>query len=173
MNKENNAKLYKIELNNMGDYIDISTADTDLFDRFVAGYRQIADIAEDLPQKYKEIEQRYTRPCIGKTVEIARTNVSFSKVAIKIIDDILGKGTIKKYFNKLYKEVTDFMPGTECFIDFYDNIAPVLEELFGRRVDDSEKERIRSMGQYIYFGSHNTGNNKTVHNRRKRREKKR
>lgn len=168
MNKENNAELHKIELNNMGDYIDISTTDTDLFDYFVAGYLRIADMAEGLPQKYKEIKQRYERPCVEKTVEIARANVGFSEAAIKIIDDTLGKDTIKKYFNKLYKEIPDFMPGTECFIDFYDNIAPILEELLRRRVGDSEKERIRSMGQYVYFGRQASGGNKVVPNRRKR-----
>lgn len=172
MNKENNAKLYKIELNNLGNYIDISTTDTGLFDRFVAGYRQIADMAEGLPQKYKEIKQRYEHPCVEKTVEIARINVGFSEAAIKTIDDIFGKGTIKKYFGKLYKEIPDFMPGTECFIDFYDQMLPILEKLFDRRIDDSEKERIRSMGQYVYFGGQASGGNKVVQNRRKRYGKK-
>lgn len=162
MDKENNARIFKIELNKVGDYIDISTTDIELFDRFVAGYRQIADMAEGLSQKYKEIEQRYDRPCTEKTVEIARVNVGFSEAAIKIVDDILGNDTIKKYFNKLYEEVTDFMPGAECFIDFYDQMLPILEKLFDRRVDNNEKERIRSMGQYIYFGSHNSRKNKAV-----------
>lgn len=172
MGKENDARLFKIELNDAGDHIDISTADTDLFDRFVAGYRQIADMAEGLPQKYKEIEQKYEKPCVEKTVEIARTNVGFSEAAIKIIDDIFGESTIKKYFNKLYKELPDFLPGTECFIDFYDQMAPVLERLFERRVDESEKERIRSMGQYLSFNGQTLYGNKAVSNRRKRRRKK-
>lgn len=172
MGKENDVRLFKIELNDAGDHIDISTADTDLFDRFVAGYRQIADMAEGLPQKYKEIEQKYEKPCVEKTVEIAMTNFGFSEAAIKIIDDIFGESIIKKYFNKLYKELPDFLPGTECFIDFYDQMGPVLEKLFERRVDESEKERVRSMGQYIYFGSHNSSKNIAVSNRRKRRRKK-
>lgn len=172
MNKENNAKLYKIELNEMGDHIDISTTDTDLFDRFVAGYRQIADMAEGLPQKYKEIKQRYKQPCIEKTLEIARTNVGFSKAAIKIIDDILGESTIKKYFRSFYEEITDWIPDTECFIDFYGHIAPALEKLFERRVDENEKERIRSMGQYLSFNGQISGGNKAATRRRKRYGKK-
>ena len=100
MNKENNAELYKIGLNDMGDYIDISTADTDLIDRFVTGYLQITDMAEGLPQKYKEIEQRYEHPCVEKTVEIARVNVGFSEAAITIINDIFENDIINKYFNK-------------------------------------------------------------------------
>ena len=152
MDKEKDAKLIKIELNKRGDYIAVSTADTDLFDRFVMGYRQIVDMAAELPQKYKDIEQRYVKPCIEKTVEIARVNVAFSNDAIEIIDNIFGKHTIKKYFRKLYKKVPDFLPGTECFIDFFNQMCPVWEELFGRRVDDSEKEHIRSMGQYVHFG---------------------
>lgn len=172
MNKENDAKLYKIVLNGAGDYIDISTADADLFDRFEAGYRQIVDMEEGLPQKYKEINRIYKQPCTEKTIEIVRANVGFREAAIRIIDDIFGEGTLKKYFNKLYKEVPDFMPGTECFIDFYNQMAPVLEKLFERRVDSSEKERIKSMGQYIYFGSHSLGKHKAATNRRKRHRKK-
>ena len=98
MDKEKDAKLIKIELNKRGDYIAVSTADTDLFDRFVMGYRQIVDMAAELPQKYKDIEQRYVKPCIEKTVEIARVNVAFSNDAIEIIDNIFGKHTIKKYY---------------------------------------------------------------------------
>ncbi|MBD5521229.1 MAG: hypothetical protein HDR03_08430 [Lachnospiraceae bacterium] len=173
MGKGTDAKLYKIELNDMGDHIDISTGDMELFDRFQETYKQIADAAKDIPRRCQEIDKvRVISGHGNKIVEKIMIKVRFYEESAEKIDNIFGQGTLKKYFNKLYKEVPDFMPGAECFIDFYDKMLPVLEELFGRRVDDSEKERIRSIGQYIHFGSHNSGKNKAVTKRRKRRGKK-
>lgn len=150
MNKEKNVGTFKIELNKAGDYIVISTKDMNLFNRFMNGYGLIADMAEKLPQKYKEVERKYGKPCMEKTVEISRINVTFSEDSIEIIDNIFGRDTVKKYFRRLYKKVPDFMPETECFIHFFDHITPVLEELFGCNINDSEKQRIRSMSQYVY-----------------------
>lgn len=173
MSKESNLGLYKIELNNMGDYIEISTLDTGLFDRFVETYKQIVNTAKDLPRKYKEID----KVCIifgheNSIVEKIRIRVRFFEESAKKIDSIFSQDALKKYFRSLYEEIPDFMPETKCFIDFYDHMIPVLEELFGHIVDDSEKEYIRSMGRYVYFDGQTSGGNKVVPNRRKRYGKK-
>lgn len=173
MNKENNAKLYKIELNDMGDYIDISTADQELFDRFRETFKQITDAAKDLPRRYREIDKVRAVPTHeNKIVEKIRIKVRFYEESAEKIDSIFEQGTLKKYFRSLYEEIPDFMPGTECFIDFYDRIIPVLEGLFGRKVDDSEKKRIRSMGKYVNFDGQISGGNKVAPRRGKRYGKK-
>ncbi|MDE7133016.1 MAG: hypothetical protein K2O65_14710 [Lachnospiraceae bacterium] len=173
MNKENNAKLYKIELNDMGDHIDISTGDTELFDRFRETYKQIADAAKDLPRRCEEIDKVRAIPGHeNKIVEKIWINVRFCKESAEKIDDIFGQGTLKKYFRSLYEKIPDFVPEANCFIDFYDQMIPVLEKLFGRKVDDSEKERIRSMGKYVNFYGQTPGGDKVVPNRRKRYGKK-
>lgn len=152
MSKERNLGLYKIELNNMGDYIEISTAYTGLFDSFVETYKQIADAAKALPEKYREIEAVHVIPGHeNKTVEKIRANVKFCEESVEKIERVFGQGTLKKYFRDHYEKLPDFMPGTECFIDFFEQIAPVLERLFGRKINEGYKKRIKSMGQHISF----------------------
>lgn len=41
------------------------------------------------------------------------------------------------------------MPGTEYFIDFFEQMVPVLEKLFGRKIDERDKKAVKSMTQYI------------------------
>lgn len=150
MSKESNLALYKIELNNMGDYIEISTADTGLFDSFVETYRKIVNAAKDLPRRYREIEKvRIIPGHENKTVEKARAHVRFCEESAEKIDLVFGQGTLKKYFREHYEKIPDFMPGTECFIDFFEQMVPVLERLFGRKVNERDKKAVKSMTQYI------------------------
>ena len=160
MDPENNqtmrkqVQLIKIELNDKGDHIAISTGDNTFFDRFTAGFLQIADEAASLPGKYYGIKKKYgrmkSRP-IDKVVDIARVDVEFSERAIKIIDNIFGEGTLKKYFRQLYDEVPNFLPDAECFVDFFKKIMPLMEILFNRKMDAAEKVRIESMSKYMHW----------------------
>ena len=150
MNKESNSGLYKIELNDMGDYIEISTADAGIFDRFVETYRQIVSAAKELPRRYREIEKARVIPGHeNKTVEKIRANVRFYEESAEKIDLVFGQGTLKKYFREHYEKIPDFMPRTEYFIDFFEQMVPVLEKLFGRKVDERDKKAVKSMSQYI------------------------
>ncbi len=150
MNKESNSGLYKIELNDMGDYIEISTADAGIFDRFVETYRQIVSAAKELPRRYREIEKVRVIPGHeNKTVEKIRANVRFYEESAEKIDLVFGQGTLKKYFREHYEKIPDFMPRTEYFIDFFEQMVPVLEKLFGRKVDERDKKAVKSMSQYI------------------------
>lgn len=150
MSEESKSGLYKIELNDMGDYIEISTADTVIFDRFVETYRQIVNAAKELPRRYREIEKVRVIPGHeNKTVEKIRANVRFCEESAEKIDLVFGQGTLKKYFREHYEKIPDFMPGTECLIDFFEEMAPVLENLFGRKVDERDRKAVKSMTQYI------------------------
>lgn len=150
MSEESKSGLYKIELNDMGDYIEISTTDTVIFDRFVETYRQIAGAAKDLPRRYKEIEKVRAIPGHeNKTVEKIRANVRFYEESVEKIDHVFGQGTLRKYFREHYEKIPDFIPGTECFIDFFERMVPVLENLFGRKVDERDRKAVKSMSQYI------------------------
>lgn len=150
MSEDSKSGLYKIELNDMGDYIEISTADTVIFDRFVETYRQIVSAAKELPRRYREIEKVRVIPGHeNKTVEKIRANVRFYEESAERIDLVFGHGTLKKYFREHYEKIPDFMPGTEYFIDFYEQMAPVLENLFGRKVDERDRKAVKSMSQYI------------------------
>lgn len=150
MEKESGVGLFKIELNNQGDYIEIPTTDTGVFDRFVETYRQIVNSARELSGRYREIDEARVLPGHeNKTVEKIRANVRFYEESVEKIDHVFGQGTLKKYFREHYEKIPDFIPGTECFIDFFERMVPVLENLFGRKVDERDRKAVKSMSQYI------------------------
>ena len=57
--KKTKVSIAKIELNDQGDYAAVSTDDSTLFDRFAAGYKHIAELADSIPGKLEEIEKQY------------------------------------------------------------------------------------------------------------------
>lgn len=174
MEKESGVGLFKIELNKWGDYIEIPTTDTGFFDRFVETYRQIVNAARELPGRYREIDEaRVLTGHENKTVEKIRAKVRFCEEAAERIDSVFGQGTLKKYFREHYADIPDFMPGAECFIDFFEEMAPVLENLFGRKVYERDKADIMSMSQYTDLANHNLNGQRTVFDGRKRRGRKR
>lgn len=173
MEKESGVGLFKIELNNQGDYIEIPTADTGFFDRFVETYRQIGNAARDLPGRYRETDEACALPRHeSKTVEKIREKVRFCEESAERIDGVFGQGTLKKYFREQYENIPDFMPGAECFIDFFEQMAPVLEKLFGRKVDEQDKADIMSMPQYTDLAAHNLDGHRTVFDGGKHRGRK-
>lgn len=137
----------------MGDYAAVSIDDPTLFDRFAAGYRQIAELAEAISVKLGEIEKQYKgkedfSSVMEKTVSMSKVNVGFSKEAVAIMDNILGEGTIKKYFHSIYEEIPDFLPDADCFIAFLEELTPVMEKLFGRKMERQQKVSKARMEKY-------------------------
>ena len=151
--KENSTKLIKVELNNHGDYVAISADDSTLLDRFVAGYKRIVDMSEDVPKKLNEVEKKYEgqkgfTAVMGKTAEMSKINVVFSEEAAKIVDGIFGEGTIKKYFHDIYEEIPNFLPDVDCFVDFLEQITPEMEKLFGRKIKERNQKSRERMAKY-------------------------
>ena len=137
---EESVKLLKIELNDPENYIVLSTDDSTLFDRFVAGYKQIFNMADEKPKLIDNIEKKYKgkddfTSVIDKTVAISKINVDFSNEAVAVVDGIFGEGTIKKYFAKIYEEIPEFLPDAECILDFLEKITPKMEETFNRKLE--------------------------------------
>lgn len=139
--KEESLNLHKIELNEAGDYIVISADDPLLFDRFVAGFNQIIDMADKMPSQLEEIEKKYKgkddfKAVVEKTTAMSKVNVRFSEDAVAVIDGIFGEGTIKKYFAAIYKEIPTFLPDADCIIEFFEKITPVIEGIFDRKIQN-------------------------------------
>lgn len=151
--QKNDAKLIKVELNGQGDYTAISPDDSTLFDRFVAGYKRIADLGDEIPKRLEEIESKYAgktdfTTIMEKTVEMSKVNVGFSEEAVLIVDSIFGKGTIEKYFRNVYEEIPSFLPSAECFIDFFEQITPEMEKIFNRKMEEQKKKSKERMAKY-------------------------
>lgn len=147
------VNLTKIELNDSGDYITVSADSPTFFDGFAAGYKKIADLADGVPAKLDKIEKKYEgkedfSDIMEKTLEMSRVNVDFSKEATVIIDGIFGSDTVKKYFRNIYSEIPDFLPDTDCIIDFFEQITPVIEKLFDRKIEKQKAASKARMEKY-------------------------
>lgn len=145
--------LLKIELNSLGDCIVISADNTMFFDGFAAGYKRIVNLADDVPVKMSEIEKKYDNrkdfsSVMDMAVEMSKVNVDFSQNAIGIIDNIFGEGTVKKYFRILYDKIPNFLPDSDCIIDFFEQITPVVEALYGRKIERQKEASKARMSKY-------------------------
>lgn len=151
--EEKSVSLLKIELNKKGDYIVVSADDPTLFDRFSAGFKKIADMSDEMPRRIEEIEKKFDGKedfshLMEKTVQLSRENVRFSEEAIKVIDCIFGEDTVKKYFRHIYEEIPGFIPDSYCIMDFFEQVTPEMEKLFGKKIEKREKERKKRMEKY-------------------------
>ncbi|MCI8389913.1 MAG: hypothetical protein HFI35_04275 [Roseburia sp.] len=147
------TNLIKIELNNFGDYITISPDNSTFFDKFVAGYKKIADMADEVPAKLEEVQKKYENrddfeAAMDKALEMSGVNVDFSKEAVSVIDGIFGADTVKKYFRNIYEVIPDFLPDANCIIDFFEKIVPVVEKLFDCKVEREQKAGKARMAKY-------------------------
>lgn len=149
----NGASLVKIELNERGDYAAISLDDSTLFDRFVAGFKHLAQLSDEMPDKIAEIEKKYAdkedfTSAVDRTLEISKVNVSFSEEASKVVDGIFGADTLKKYFRNIYEEIPDFLPDADCILEFFEKITPEMEKLFDRKVEARTAASKARMAKY-------------------------
>ncbi len=139
----------EITVNKQGDKIYISADDSALFDRFVNGFKNIMERAKKYDEDMMEIEKKYEgkediESDIEKTVEVSRVNMAFSEDGKRTIDSIFGDGITGKYFREIYEKIPDFTPGVNCFLDFFEEISPAMEQIFDREIDKrSELERER------------------------------
>lgn len=151
--KKTEVNIAKIELNSQGDYAAVSTDDSTLFDRFSAGYKHIAELADSIPGKLEEIEKQYEgredfAGVMEKTVAMARVNVGFSEDAVAVVDGILGSGSVRKHFRDVYEEIPNFLPDADCFIAFLEQLTPIMEKLFDRKLERQEKASKARMAKY-------------------------
>lgn len=129
--------LEVIEINSHGDNITISPDDSAMLDNFVKCFDSIIKMSDENAGKIAEIEKKYAgkdgiENDIAMSVEISAVNVDFSNNSVEAIDSIFGKGTIRMYFRDHYEQIPDFLPGLACFMDFFTQISPVMEDIFGK-----------------------------------------
>lgn len=151
--ESSDVEVLKIVLNNDGEYITVSADDTAMFDQFAEGIRHLVEMADEMPKKIREIEEKYKGKAdfqskMGKAKAMSRENVNFSKEAVKTIDGIFGEDTIKKYFREIYREIPDFQPSAHCIIDFFEQITPPMEKIFNRKLNAQDKLSKQRMAKY-------------------------
>lgn len=129
----------EVEINTHGDKIHISPDDSAMMDNFVKCFDNIVKMSDECAAKCAEIEKRYAGKegvdnDIANAVELSSVNVSFSNESVKAIDSIFGNGTVRTYFRDHYEKIPNFLPGMACFMDFFAQMSPVMEDIFGKTV---------------------------------------
>lgn len=144
--------LDEITLNKHGDKIFISGDDAKLFDRFSDGYKEIEKLADEADKELAEVEKKYpeaeNKDNFDRIVEISRARVGFCEKAISIIDNIFGEGTAKKSFREYYETIPDFLPDEDKFVAFFEKFTPIMEDIFKRKMERSEKASKQRMSKY-------------------------
>ncbi len=148
-----NLETEEIKINQHGDKIYISAGDSALFDRFVNCFDFIIKESKENESKIFEIENKHegkdgVEDEIEMIVEMSRVNVGFSNKAVEQIDGIFGEGTVRKYFRDHYEKIPSFLPGVDCFMEFLEQISPVMEKIFERTVKNRELASKARMAKY-------------------------
>lgn len=132
----------EIVLNKHGDSINVSGDDANLWDRFIKGCEEIQGMKDDLPDDAGEDE-------IAQASQMSDDRVAFCKRGVEIIDGIFGEGTAQKSFRDYYESIPGFLPDEWKFIAFFDTMIPIMEDIFNRKLERSEKESKQRMGKYV------------------------
>lgn len=127
----------EVEINTLGDKIAISPDDSAMLDNFVKCFDSVIKMFDENADKIAEIEKKYAgkegvENDIAMAVEISAVNVDFSNKAVAAIDSVFGEGTVRLYFRDHYERIQNFLPGLACFMDFFTQMSPVMEDIFGK-----------------------------------------
>lgn len=141
-------KLTEIIINEYDDAIYIDVNDTsfmnkviDLFQWFDLIQVKINRLQTEYEKEVKninmpdEVEELMAKPEILNIHKKYNSEIiSLHKEICGKFDEVFGKGTIRKYFRKLYEAFgNEWVPDTECIEDFITEIIPVIEKLFENR----------------------------------------
>lgn len=137
---ENRVMLMDVEFCN-GDKITVSGNDISIIDRFIDAGERLEALVDEMEQKEKEISEKDYR----KKIEERKY---FSDNAAEIMDGVFGKDTTRKFFGDVYKEIPNFQPDYECFMDFWDALAPVIEKLSNHKVKLEKMASRKRMEKY-------------------------
>lgn len=133
------SNAMKVELNDRKDYIAIHPDNANLPRDFANGREKMLALVEDFPKRIEAINKEYEgrddeKSTDEKEKKIYEERASLAEHFVESIDGIFGEGTIRKYFADNYEQVHNFLPGENCVIDFFNEITPVIEQIFGKYI---------------------------------------
>lgn len=147
---ENRVQLTKVYLGSGDDFIVLSGNDISLFDKFLAAGDNIISLSNAMEESIKEIKNKISENDnqFSEVSEIIEERKKFSEEAANIMDSVLGENATKKFFGDVYKEIPDFLPDVECFLDFFDSLIPVIEKLSGHKEKLEKLANRQRIGKY-------------------------
>lgn len=132
-----NTGVKRIEVNDNGDYITLSLNDNDFLDRFFGLYENIQRMADDYTGKESAIREKYKGAEEAGRDSILKETFSLYAQAGKDmkqeVDGLFGEGTCKKVFG-------DTTPTFDLYLDFFEQLAPFLQEF--------AREKTQRMSKY-------------------------
>lgn len=147
----------EIELNEYGDKICVSPEDSAMFDNYIKCADLVMRLSKEKVAKAEEIEKKYgaadgeemeTETKIEMALELSELNLDFAVKATESIDSVFGEGTVRKYFRKHYEAIPSFLPGADCFMDFLEQMSPVMNDIFKGLAERREMASRERMAKY-------------------------
>ena len=116
--KEN---VYRLEVNDKGEYIEFDLLDIDLPDKIMNAYNNLKKEKKNVEIQEKIIYKKYGNSHIKKWEEIHKLEKSYFLNARKIFDSFLGEGACQKIFGD-----SNYVG---MFDDLLDALQPHLEKM--------------------------------------------
>ena len=146
MRIENRVLLTKVFVGSGDDYIMVSGNDLSMIDRFVAAGNRIVSLAQEMDAKTAELgDDTYD---FEKAMESIRIRKDFAEKATQEMDMVFGVGATRKFFSDIYLEIPEFVPDTECFMDFFDSFVPVIEKMTEHKIKLEKLASKQRMAKY-------------------------
>lgn len=172
---ENQKKIY---LNIKDDYIMLNPNNSIFVDKYTAiiqwlemkgaSYQKEMEALEKKNKGHELIkvnEDESVTIDTKRILEITRMRTAMCRECCEQIDALFGEGTIQKYFREIYEEIPDFVPDEECIFDFFDEISPIVGEVFHTRI-----QSVRTKYNKNRKGRHNHSKSELITEYKERKE---
>lgn len=119
--KKNDDDIYRLEINDDGDYIDFDLTDMGLASRMIKASQNIVDICRNYVSEVTELSQKYPEESDELSQEIVDLEIRTADAMEVAYDSWMGKGTCKKIFGdkKSYQQYVDL---AEALQEHYDKM---------------------------------------------------
>lgn len=119
--KIDNENVYKIEINDNGDYIELDLLDIELPIKFINAGKTLERETKIYNNKIKALENQYkddVKVYLYKRLDVDRT---YCKKMREMFDSWLGEGTSQKVFGSKNR--------IGMFDEFYNQLVPILNDI--------------------------------------------
>lgn len=146
--------IRRIEVNDNGDYIEISANDPKLFERFGAMLKwleqqqdDIRKFSDDLDEKYKNVKESDViessdSPVFQKRMEVVHRLAKLYEDTGAQLDAIFGSHTCDKVFG------ANVTPDETMVSDFLDQLTPIMQKIADERGEKIRLKYSRNRGRH-------------------------
>lgn len=127
--------IEKIEVNDNGEYIEVTLNDPTFFERFGNFLKWLQNKQEELEKKEKvapvQPEEQTEEVDIDRIIELSKERIEICRESCKALDGLFGEGCCRKVFG-------DMLPDENCIADFIEQITPILQGMAKKRNEQIE-----------------------------------